>query len=115
MMNNLVSEKNISTLNSIETLQKKVIESLDSNKYCLGLFVDLKKALDTVNHTILINKLDYYGIRGKPHDWLISYLNDRQQFAQYNESKSNIYIIFVMVYPKVLFLDHYCFLYLLMI
>ena len=84
--------KNISTLNSIETLQKKVIESLDSNKYCVGLFVDLKKAFDTVNHRILTNKLDYYGIRGKPLDWLISYLNDRQQFVQYNESKSDIYI-----------------------
>ena len=82
--------KNISTLNSIETLQKKVIESLDSNKYCVGLFVDLKKAFDTVNHSILINKLDYYGIRGKPLDWLISYLNDRQQFVQYNESKYDI-------------------------
>ena len=44
MINNLVSEKNISTLTSIETLQKKVIESLDSNQYCVGLFVDLKKS-----------------------------------------------------------------------
>ena len=86
--------KNISTLNSIEKLQKKVIESLDSNKYCVGLFVDLKKAFDTVSHRILINKLDYYGIRGKPLDWLISYLNDRQQFVQYNESKSDIYNIY---------------------
>ena len=66
---------------------------MDSNKYCVGLFVDLKKAFDTVNHVILINKLDYYGIRGKPLDMLISYHNDRQQFVQYNESKSDIYNI----------------------
>ena len=66
---------------------------MDSNKYCVGLFVDLKKAFDTVNHSILINKLDYYGIRGKPLDWLISYLNDIQQFVQYNESKYDIYNI----------------------
>ena len=84
--------KNISILNSIETLQKKFIESLDSNKYCIGLFVNLKKAFDTVNHRILINKLDYYGIRGKPLDWF-SYLNNKQQFVQYNESKSDIYNI----------------------
>ena len=70
----------------------KVIESLDLNKYCVGLFEDLKKAFDTVNHGILNNKLDYYGIRKKPLYWLISYLNDRQQFVQYNESKSDIYI-----------------------
>ena len=54
------------------------------------MFLDLKKALDTVNHRIIINKLDYFGIRGKPRDWLISYLNDRQQFVQYNESKYDI-------------------------
>ena len=66
---------------------------MDSNKYCVGLFVDLKKAFDTVNHRIQINKLVYYGKRGKPLDWLISYLNDRQQFVQYNESKSDIYNI----------------------
>ena len=66
---------------------------MDSNKYCVGLFVDLKKSFDTINHRILINKLDYYGIRGKPLDWLISYLNDIQQFVQYNESKYDIYNI----------------------
>ena len=51
--------KNISTQNSIETLHKKILESLDSNKYCVVLFVDLKKAFNTVHHVILINKLDY--------------------------------------------------------
>ena len=70
---------------------------MDSNKYCVGLFVDLKKAFDTVNHRILINKMDYYGIRGKPFDWLIRYLNDRQQFVQYNKSKSDIYI-YIYIY-----------------
>ena len=62
---------------------------MDSNKYCVGLFVDLKKAFDTFNHRILINKLDFYGIR----NFLISYLNDRQKLVQYNESKSDIYNI----------------------
>ena len=66
---------------------------MDSNKYCVGLFVDLKKPFNTVHHRILINKLDYYGIRGKSLDWLISYINDRQKFVQYNESKYDIYNI----------------------
>ena len=52
-----------------------------------------KKGVDTFNHRIIINKLDYYGIRGKLLDKLISYLNDRKQFVQYNESKSDIYNI----------------------
>ena len=41
--------------------------------------------------------MDYYGIRGKPLDWLIIYLNERQQFVQYNESKSDIYNICYIV------------------
>ena len=43
-------------MNPIETIQKKVIESLESNNYCVGLFVDLQKELDTINHGILSDK-----------------------------------------------------------
>ena len=44
-----------------ETIRK----SLDTNKYVCGVFIDLQKAFDTVNHTILLSKLKHYGIRGK--------------------------------------------------
>ena len=69
--------KGLSTLHAIETLQKAIIDSLISNTYCVGLFIDLKKAFDTVNHEILLKKLDFYGIRGIPLSWLSSYLKDR--------------------------------------
>ena len=60
-------------------------------KKCLiGVFIDLKKAFDTVNHTLLIDKLEYYGIRGIAQEWLKSYLKDRKQFVQIDECASKL-------------------------
>ena len=56
----------------------------------VGIFIDFTKAFDTVNHEILLEKLYHYGIRGTAHDWFRSYLTDRQQFVEYNGSKSNV-------------------------
>ena len=61
----------------IENIQTQ----LDDSKYVAGVFVDLKKAFDTVEHDILIDKLDPYGVRGVAKDWFISYLNGRRQFV----------------------------------
>ena len=44
-----------------------------------GVFVDFQKAFDTVNHEILIKKLDHYGIRGTLNKWFESYLKNRKQ------------------------------------
>ena len=58
-------------------------------KVAIGCFIDLKKAFETVNHFILINKLRKYGIHGKILEWFISYLDNRKQYVFYNGSKSN--------------------------
>ena len=54
---------------------------LDDGKYSAAVFVDLKKAFDTVDHNILLKKLDYYGVRGIANEWFASYLNNRKQFV----------------------------------
>ena len=61
----------------LEIIQK----ALDDGKIACGIFIDLEKAFDTVNHNILLDKLDHYGIRGISNYWFRSYLSDRSQFV----------------------------------
>ena len=53
--------------------------NMDAGKFSCGVFVDLKKAFDTVNHDILPQKLAYYGFRGLIKHWFRSYLQERTQ------------------------------------
>ena len=68
--------------------------ALDNNKITCGIFIDLAKAFDTVNHLILLKKLIHYGIRGTAFELIKSYLNDRVQYVQINNfissNKKNI-------------------------
>ena len=73
-------ENHSSTLAHMELLDD-VFNSLDEGKYLMGVFFDLKKAFDTVDHKILLSKLNHYGIRGIANDLIKSYLTGRQQFV----------------------------------
>ena len=54
------------------------MKALDEGNYACGIFVDLQKALDTVDYNILLKKLDHYGVRGISNKWFESYLTDRK-------------------------------------
>ena len=66
-------------------LYDKISSAIDRKEHSVGIFLDLSKAFDTVNHNILLDKLSYYGIRGLSLDLVKSYLSDRMQYVQYNK------------------------------
>jgi len=63
--------------------------AIDSGSFACGVFIDLQKAFDTVDHDILIKKLYYYGIRGIANDWFSSYIQNRTQFVSINGFESS--------------------------
>lgn len=65
-------------------LVDKIKIALDNGNFVLGVFIDLSKAFDTVNHSILLEKMYHYGIRGNAYSLMKSYLNGRMQFVNYN-------------------------------
>ena len=68
----------------------EISSAMDSSRFSIGVFVDLPKAFDTLNHKILLTKLNHYGIRGTALDWFESYLSNRRQYVEYNGIKSNL-------------------------
>ena len=74
---------------ALTTLVDKIVSALERGNYMLGVFMDFSKAFDTVDHSILLRKLDSVGIRGIAGDWLRSYLSNRSQYVSYNNFDSN--------------------------
>ena len=62
---------------------------LDNRKYSCGIFIDLQKAFDTLNHNAPLLKLEHYRIRGNALDWSRSYLTARKRYVSVNVSNSN--------------------------
>ena len=71
-----------STQHAIIDIVNQIQTNMDKNMYTCGIFIDLQKAFDTVNHSILLQKLQHYGIRGIINDWFSSYLLNRIQTTQ---------------------------------
>ena len=62
---------------------------IDCGNYVCGIFVDLKKVFDTVDHEILLGKLPYYGIRGVSLNWFRTFLLCRKQYVKIKDTNSN--------------------------
>ena len=80
--------KEHTTYMALLTSIDKIISALENQEFTVAIFLDFSKAFDTVNHDILIGKLEKYGVRGKANEWIKDYLSNRQQYCTFNGTKS---------------------------
>lgn len=82
--------KNKSTETALIQIKEKIIENIEQKLFTVGIFLDLRKAFDSVNHRILIEKLNAYGIRGHANNLIQSYLSNRKQFVKLGDYVSEL-------------------------
>ena len=93
--NNLISNnqhgfrQGRSTTSAVLGVTDNILRSFNQSKHTVAVFLDLSKAFNMVDHNILFNKLQHIGIRGIQLSWFRSYLNQRKQYVQYNDAKSD--------------------------
>ena len=81
--------KNHSTSHAINYSVNKILNEIEMKNHVVGIFIDLSKAFDTIDHQKLLAKLEHYGIRGRCHKILKSYLSDRTQQTKFQDTISN--------------------------
>ena len=82
-------QRNVSTSHALADVVTQSFENVNNNMYTGLIFLDLTKAFDTVNHEILLHKLDHYGIRGQSNNLLRAFLK-RKQYVSINGSNSSL-------------------------
>ena len=80
-----------STVHAMLDFYNNLTDSVNKNPsdISLGIYLDLKKAFDTVNHNVLLSKMQHYGVRGTALEWFTSYLNKRRQYVVLDRVKSS--------------------------
>ena len=78
------------TVHAALYLTESISDSIDSKQHCAGVFIDLKKAFDTVNHKLLVEKLSFYGVANA---WLENYLMNRKQYVVVGNQASSMQLI----------------------
>ena len=92
--NNLLSRsqygfrQNRSTTAAVLQLADHILQEFDKNKFVIGIFLDFTKAFETVDHQILLSKMEHMGVRGVALQWFKNYLENRQQLVLYNKFSS---------------------------
>ena len=81
-------QKHVSTSHALHSIVENITESLENKLNVIGICIDLQKAFDTVNHSLLLEKLLHYGIRGSVYDMFKSYLDNRKQFVSLHNCQS---------------------------
>ena len=93
---NLISENQYgfrpsrSTSSALLELIEEISSSMDRGLHTVGIFIDLSKAFDTIDHSLLLKKLENFGIRGVVLNWLKSYLTDRKQYVSLSSYSSEL-------------------------
>lgn len=79
-----------STTHALISFVNEIINAFESNKFSCGIFLDLSKAFDTLDHDILLLKMQHYGIRDIAYSWFQNYLTDRCQYVSIANCNSHL-------------------------
>ena len=85
-----VFRQKFSTTHALISLTEDIRKNIDEGNIGCGIFVDLQKVFDTVEHDISLAKLEHYGIRGPANKWFRSYLSNRKQYVSINDHESSL-------------------------
>ena len=91
-------QKGKSTEHAILDIYASILKALEKKQKACCIFLDFAKAFDTVNHEILLTKLEYYGVRGIAHELMKSYLSERLQCVKIRQTVSDFKKITCGVY-----------------
>ena len=88
------------TVDAVSALVGEILNSFEKNMMVLSVFIDLRKAFDSISHDLIIKKLEELGIRGTERAWFEDYLRNRKQFVMIDDTRSNQKILVLVCVPQ---------------